>query len=156
MLWVAAAGPGANLLMGLFWGLMIHLGGVLGGIEVLQLALSGGDAGMEAGVIGYFGYQLMLTGAAGILINAMLAGLNLLPIPPLDGGRIAVSLLPYGPARILAKIEPYGFFILIALLFTGILNTIVWPLISLIIGLTTMLTGLSGNILLVLINRLLS
>lgn len=156
MLWVAAAGPGANMLMGLFWGLMIHLGGMLGGIKVLQLVLTGADVGVDADVIGYFGYQLMLTGAAGILINAMLAGLNLLPIPPLDGGRIAVSLLPFGPARMLSRIEPYGFFILIALLFTGLLNIIVWPLISLIIGLTTLLTGLSGNILLILINRLLS
>ena len=135
MLWVAAAGPGANLLMALFWGLMIQLGAVLG----------------ES-----MGLPLMLMGAAGILINAMLAALNLLPIPPLDGGRIAVSLLPYGPARMLARIEPYGFFILIALMFTGVLSTLMWPLIGLIFSFSILLTGVSGQTLFALINILLA
>jgi Zn-dependent protease len=135
MLWVAAAGPGANLLMAIFWGAMIQLGHILGGT---------------------FGLPLMLMGAAGILINAMLAALNLLPIPPLDGGRIAVSLLPYGPASMLARIEPYGFFILIALMFVGVLGSLIWPLIGLFFGLTTFVTGLSDQTLLTLINILLS
>jgi Zn-dependent protease len=135
MLWVAAAGPGANLLMALFWGLMIQLGHFLG-------------EGM--------GLPLMLMGAAGILINAMLAALNLLPIPPLDGGRIAVSLLPYGPASMLARVEPFGFFILIALMFTGVLSTLMWPLIGLIFSFSILLTGVSGQTLMSLINILLS
>jgi Zn-dependent protease len=134
MLWVAAAGPGANLLMALFWGAMIQLGAV-----------------MSESV----GLPLMLMGAAGILINAMLAGLNLLPIPPLDGGRIAVSLLPYQAASMLARVEPYGFFILILLMLTGLLGTLIWPLISLIAGFSVMLTGVSGQTLLTLINILL-
>ncbi|MEW6131771.1 MAG: site-2 protease family protein [Pseudomonadota bacterium] len=134
MLWVAAAGPGANLLMALFWGLMIQLGHVLGG-----------DMGLP----------LMLMGAAGIFINAMLAALNLLPIPPLDGGRIAVSLLPSGPSNMLARVEPYGIFILLALMFTGVLGTLMWPLIGLVFSLSVLLTGVSGETLLSLINILL-
>ena len=133
MLWVAAAGPGANLVMAVFWGAMIQLGSVLG--ETM-------------------GLPLMLMGAAGILINAMLAALNLLPIPPLDGGRIAVSLLPPGPASMLARVEPFGFFILIALIFTGVLGTLVWPLIGLIFGFAILLTGVSDQMLLSLISIL--
>jgi len=63
-------------------------------------------------------------------INAVLMVLNLLPIPPLDGGRIAVSLLPNRLAWGFARLEPYGFPILLVLLFTGVLGTILWPLIA--------------------------
>jgi Zn-dependent protease len=61
--------------------------------------------------------------------------LNLLPLPPLDGGRIAVSLLPMHLARPFAQIERYGFIILMALLFTGVLSKILDPLINLVYGL---------------------
>lgn len=135
MLWVAAAGPGANLIMAVFWAAMIQLGSILG--ETM-------------------GLPLMLMGAAGILINAMLAAFNLLPIPPLDGGRIAVSLLPRGPANLLARIEPFGFFILIALMFAGVLGAVVWPLISVIASIATTLTGVSDQLLFSLITILLN
>ena len=67
---------------------------------------------------------------AGIRINAVLMALNLLPIPPLDGGRIAVSLLPNRLAWQYARLEPYGFPILLVLLFTGVLGTLLWPLLT--------------------------
>lgn len=121
MLWVAAAGPGINFLMGVFWALMIQMG----------VVLANG-----------FSTPLMLMGAAGVFINVILMALNLLPLPPLDGGRIAVSLLPHKAAYAYSKIEPYGFFILLGLLFTGVLNIILWPLISAFIGLTALATGL--------------
>jgi len=99
---------------------------------------------------------LMLMGAAGVFINGILAALNLLPIPPLDGGRIAVSLLPPGPSTMLARVEPYGFFILIALMLTGVLNTLMWPLITLVFTFATLLTGVSDQTLLSLISVLLN
>jgi Zn-dependent protease len=73
---------------------------------------------------------LELMAEAGMTINAVLMFLNLLPIPPLDGGRIAVSLLPGRLAWQFARLEPYGFPILLILLFTGVLGAILWPLIA--------------------------
>jgi len=122
MLWVAAAGPGINLVMAVFWALMIQLGQALGS--------------------GFAGAPLMLMGAAGVFINVILMALNLIPLPPLDGGRIAVSLLPLKQAIQFSRLEPYGLFILLALLFTGILGIVLWPLISLFIGLVALVTGL--------------
>ena len=107
MLWVAAAGPAANLVMAIFWAAMI------------KLAIAAPSA---------YSHPLALMGMAGITINTILAALNLLPIPPLDGGRIAVSLLPPKWAFMLAQVEPFGLFILIALLATGLLGVIIGPL----------------------------
>ncbi|HWR78092.1 MAG TPA: site-2 protease family protein [Thiobacillus sp.] len=127
MLWVAAAGPGINFVMAVFWALMIQLGHAIGS--------------------GFASAPLMLMGAAGVFINVILMALNLIPLPPLDGGRIAVSLLPVKQAMLLARIEPYGLFILLGLMFipmfgTSILGIILWPLISLFIGLVALVTGL--------------
>ncbi len=135
MLWVAAAGPGMNFVMAVFWALMIQLGHALGNS---------------------FSMPLMLMGAAGVFINVILMALNLIPLPPLDGGRIAVSLLPMKQAISFSKIEPYGFFILLGLLFSGILGIIMWPLISLFIGLVALVTALDPTQLLGLIQVVLS
>ena len=106
MLWVAAAGPASNFLMAVFWAL------------VMKYAQAAPDS------------MFYLMAKAGVSINIVLMVLNLLPLPPLDGGRIAISLLPQQQARQFAQIERYGFFILIALLFTGILNIILDPFIN--------------------------
>ena len=108
MFWVAAAGPGANLVMVLLWAMAIRL----------SLLLPP-----------FIGLPLALMGAAGIMMNTVLMVLNLLPLPPLDGGRIAVSLLPLSLARRYARIEPYGFIILLVLMMTHVLNAIMWPFI---------------------------
>ncbi|MDP2432128.1 MAG: site-2 protease family protein [Pseudomonadota bacterium] len=136
MLWVAAAGPGANLLMALIWAGMIKL----------ALAMPGSPVAMP----------LALMGAAGIFINAVLMALNLIPLPPLDGGRIAVSLLPTPLAIKLSHVEPYGIFILLGLMFLGVLGMLIWPLIQSIIELAAFLFGLNPIKLLALIQIVLN
>lgn len=107
MLWVAIAGPASNLLMALFWGLMIKVAWMFPG--------------------GYFAEPLLEMAQIGVKINAILLVLNLLPLPPLDGGRVAVSLLPHRQAYQLSRIEPYGMFILIGLAITPVLGWILTP-----------------------------
>jgi Zn-dependent protease len=108
MLWVAAAGPASNFVMAIMWALALHLS------PLLPMS---------------FHMPLDLMVRAGITINIVLMVLNLLPLPPLDGGRIAVSLLPNHLAHKYARIEQYGFVILLILLFTGILSMIMGPFI---------------------------
>jgi Zn-dependent protease len=122
MFWVAAAGPGVNLLMALGWGLLLK-----STVEMPPHAYTQAMAEMAR---------------VGININAVLMVLNLLPLPPLDGGRIAVSLLPHRAAWKFAQIEPYGMVILLALLFTGALETILGPLLGLFLMLLKSLLGL--------------
>lgn len=122
MLWVAAAGPGANLLMAFFWAAVIKFG-----MAIPDSA---------------YAKPIVLMGAAGIEINVILMVLNLLPLPPLDGGRIAVSLLPNRIAWKYAQIEPYGFVILLALLISGVLGVVLWPLITLTKKMIVILFGL--------------
>jgi len=110
MLWVAAAGPASNFVMAIFWALVLNYANSAPTTAVNFLA------------------HMSL---AGISINLVLMVLNLLPMPPLDGGRIAVSLLPTPYAIKLASIEQYGFIILIALMFTGVLGKIISPVINL-------------------------
>ena len=112
MLWVAAAGPASNFVMALFWALIIKL-------SILYPTA--------------YSEPIALMGQAGVMINVVLMVLNLLPLPPLDGGRIAVSLLPNHLAYKYAQIERYGFMILIVLLATGILNRIMEPFIDAVI-----------------------
>jgi Zn-dependent protease len=111
MLWVAAAGPGANLAMAIAWGLLLKIGFSIPS--------------------NYFSYPLQAMADGGVRINLVLMALNLIPIPPLDGGRIAVSLLPNRLAYRFAMIEPYGFIIIVALLATQVLGVIIGPLVML-------------------------
>ena len=84
-------------------------------------------------------------GVAGIFINSILMALNLLPLPPLDGGRVMTGLLPGPLAYKFSRIEPYGFFILIALLVTGILGLILWPLLGLLLAMLLPVAGLQPD-----------
>ncbi|HTS52635.1 MAG TPA: site-2 protease family protein [Burkholderiales bacterium] len=110
MLWVAAAGPGANLLMALIWAAVL---------KVMLLV-----------PVNYFSYPVQEMAKGGVLINLGLMILNLIPIPPLDGGRIAVSLLPNRLAYRFAMIEPYGLIIIVVLLATRALSAVIWPLVA--------------------------
>jgi len=123
MLWVAAAGPLSNFVMALIWALLVKIG--------LSLPEN------------YFALPLALMGAAGVFFNIIIMVLNLVPLPPLDGGRILVSLLPRSVAWRVARIEPYGFLILILLLFTGVLGTMLWPAIGVLMALVAGLFGFS-------------
>lgn len=109
MLWVAAAGPGANLLMALAWAILLKLATWLPAAVYTE--------------------WLMQVARAGVILNVVFMVLNLLPLPPLDGGRIAFSLLPSGIAYHYGRLEPYGLVIVLALLVLGVLGTVLWPLI---------------------------
>lgn len=120
MFWVAAAGPASNLGMAIFWAVMLNFS---------QL--------MPVSTATFFEYMAVV----GLQINLILMVLNLIPLPPLDGGRIAVSLLPMDLAVKLARVEKYGFVILIILLFTGLLGKIILPIVNVFLTiLVTMFT----------------
>lgn len=112
MFWVAAAGPGANLFMALAWALLLKF--------------------VEAAPDNVYSLPMARMADLGIDVNLVLMALNLLPIPPLDGGRIAVSLLPHRLAWSFAKLEPWGFPILLLLLFTGILGSVLGPVVAIL------------------------
>lgn len=111
MLWVAAAGPATNLVMALAWAALLKLAVVMP---------------MHA-----YTRPLALMSEFGVNINLVLLVLNLLPLPPLDGGRIAVSLLPYSLAVRFAQLERWGFLILIVLLATDLLDLVMGPVLGL-------------------------
>lgn len=102
MIWVALAGPGANLIMAVLWGAAFYL-----------LRGAGVDEAFFLGMC-----------RAGLSINIALFVFNLFPLPPLDGGRILVGLLPMRQAMAVSRLEPYGFFIMIALIYFQVLNTL--------------------------------
>ncbi|MCD6675489.1 MAG: site-2 protease family protein [Burkholderiaceae bacterium] len=117
---VAAAGPGANIAMALGWGVLLKL-----------LLIGGFDS--------EFLYRMAL---AGVLVNLALAVLNLVPLPPLDGGRIVASLLPESLSNAYSRIEPWGIFVLLALLATGALGGALMPMIDYAEALVWALLGL--------------
>src|SRR6478752_1034032 len=102
MIWVAAAGPGANFVMALLWALLFYF-------------LAG------AGVSEPFFVKMC---QAGILVNVVMFVFNLFPLPPLDGGRVLVGLLPYKQALLVSRVEPWGFFIVMALVISGVISNL--------------------------------
>jgi Zn-dependent protease len=129
---VAIAGPAANLLMVVFWILLARL----------AIALN----------LVFLSRPLLFMAAAGIFINCMLMLLNLLPLPPLDGGRVMSSLLPSRLAYKFDKIEPYGFMILVLLMVTNALSMILGGPLNLMVSLSMELSGIPFGVLRLLLS----
>lgn len=102
MVWVALAGPGANLVQAVLWTVLLY---------VL----------VAAGVEERFFLQMC---RAGVMVNLVMFAFNLFPLPPLDGGRILVGLLPWKQAELVSRIEPWGFFIVMALVISGVVGNL--------------------------------
>jgi Zn-dependent protease len=100
MIWVALAGPAINLVQALLWGALLYVLVGMGLHERFFLEMC----------------------RAGMLVNVVMFAFNLFPLPPLDGGRIVVGLLPWRQALMFSRIEPYGFFIVMALVLMGIVS----------------------------------
>ncbi|AAU91549.1 conserved hypothetical protein [Methylococcus capsulatus str. Bath] len=124
---VAVAGPGANLVMGLGWAILLRL--------ATELPES----------LGYVALPLGLMGKAGVTINSVLMVLNLLPIPPLDGSRVVSTLLPLRAAIQYGRLEPYGFWILLILIYTDMLGRIMVGPLLLVQHLIYTVVGLAGG-----------
>ncbi len=118
MVWVALAGPGANFIQAFLWGALFLLLRGTGVTEPFFLKMAQG----------------------GVLVNVVMFVFNLFPLPPLDGGRILVGLLPYRQAELVSRVEPWGFFIVMALVLAGVVSTL-WlrPLMALSYGLLDIL-----------------
>ncbi len=120
MIWVAGAGPAANFVMAVGWALLARV--------VSPAGAWASDGFYEMAQIG-------------IMINLVLMVLNLLPIPPLDGGRIAVGLLPGRAAYALSRVEPWGFMVILLLLVSGVLGDLMRPLLRVASFVLYSLTG---------------
>ncbi len=102
MVWVALAGPGANLFQAIAWTILLYVLAALGVQEQFFLQMC----------------------RAGVLVNLVMFAFNLCPLPPLDGGRILVGLLPMRQAELVSRVEPWGFFIVMALVITGVVGNL--------------------------------
>jgi Zn-dependent protease len=101
MIWVALAGPASNFLQAIIWALGLVAMAAMGTEEVFFIKMA----------------------QAGVVVNLVMWAFNLFPLPPLDGGRILVGLLPHKQAQMVARIEPWGFFVVMALVIAGVVGT---------------------------------
>ncbi len=124
MIWVALAGPGMNILIAVASVYLLRL-----------LAFTGGSLPM------WYSEPLILMAEKSVLINVVLVAFNLLPLPPLDGGRVLVGLLPQPYSSMVARIEPFGFLIIFALLMTRTLDLFLAPVFRFLIRLLMILGG---------------
>lgn len=102
MVWVALAGPGANLVQALLWGIVFYMLIALDIREPFFIKMC----------------------QAGMLVNVVMFAFNLFPLPPLDGGRVLVGLLPYKQAALVSRVEPWGFFIVMGLVLAGVVGAL--------------------------------
>ncbi len=119
MMWIALAGPAANILLAALCGLLLR------NLHLFLWPLS--FLGHE--VVRFFGKPILLMLALGVQLNVGLAIFNLLPIPPLDGSKVLMGLLPRKLAWHYSRLEPFGFIILLLLIFTGTIQKIILPAI---------------------------
>ena len=126
-IWVALAGPAANLAMMIAWAI------------IGKIAIMSGARPNAAGPLEY----IAIVAGAGIFVNALLMVFNMFPILPLDGGRVVAGLLPNKLAYSYSRLEPYGMFILIALMLSGVFNSFLAPLVDISMKAVYSLIGIS-------------
>ncbi|MGK2943038.1 MAG: site-2 protease family protein [Immundisolibacter sp.] len=124
---VALAGPLSNLIMALGWALLLRL-------AVALLAM-----------MPWVAQPLFFMAQAGIVINLVLMVVNLVPLPPLDGGRVLVGLLPDRQSMTVAAIEPYGLIVVLLLLTSGVLGRVLHPIMQSLNGMLLFVVGLGGS-----------
>jgi Zn-dependent protease len=122
----AAGGPATNILLAIL------------SVLVLKYTVIPASAFVSDDVVTKVIKPLIMMLTASVTINVILASFNLIPIPPLDGGRVLMGLLPQGQANALGKLEPFGMIIVLILVVTGIAGYIIMPLIRLFLGLIDM------------------
>ncbi len=129
MIWVAAAGPGTNLLLAMVCGLLFRLITALDPNMIHLICFSSRQSG-ESNPVSLIMVPLLLMLVEGVKWNVVLAIFNMIPVPPLDGGRVMVGLLPERQAEAWSSLEPFGFFIVIGLFLLnplGIMSQVLFP-----------------------------